>query len=70
MVPRKIDRKTTYKVGDVINCKGIKGVVVFPRKPRKITVSWQGMDDLDDYSSEWLNENCNPNFKKTIYQAI
>jgi hypothetical protein len=47
-----------YSVGDIIHCQGIKGVVVYPRVKRKVTVAWQGFDDLDDYSFEWLEDKC------------
>jgi hypothetical protein len=47
-----------YEVGTILNCKGIYGVVVFPRKVKMVTVSWEGFNDLDDYSVNWIKENC------------
>jgi len=47
-----------YKTGTFLNCSGIRGIIVFPRKENKISVAWQGMDNIDDYQPKWLKENC------------
>jgi hypothetical protein len=47
-----------YKVGTILNCNGLLGVVVFPKNKDMITVSWKGLDELETYSKEWIKENC------------
>lgn len=47
-----------YAPGKLIECHRIKGVVIYPRKRGKISVAWQGMNEIDDYSPKWLMENC------------
>jgi hypothetical protein len=51
-------KKSEYKLGEIIICQGMEGIVVYPRKYKQVTVAWKGMDDLDDYSTEWLDTNC------------
>ena len=53
-----------YEVGDKINCSGIRGVVVYPRRSKLVTISWDGFDDLDDYTYEWLEEHCGDKRRK------
>jgi len=47
-----------YKPGKILNCQGLSGIIIFPRKRNQISVVWQGMDEIDDYSPNWLEENC------------
>jgi len=50
--------KEDYLVGSFVTCKGINGVVVYPRKSEYVTVAWNGFQDLDDYSVTWMDSNC------------
>jgi hypothetical protein len=51
-------KKQNYPIGSIISCEGVLGVVVFPRKRKKLSIYLNGFDDLDDYTAEWITKNC------------
>ena len=61
--------KDNYKPGTLIYCQGIRGVVIYPRKKGKVSVVWNGMDEIDDYQGGWLSEHCETSWEMSEKRA-